>query len=333
MAEPVVRDPLPSTPAALGLIALAAALAVVAPLLAFTASLALLGGAHVLTELRYVDARFAGGPLQKLGPGLVLGLGAIALLRAGKAAGLWGGPDLQQLELMIVAGLGALALPTLAARGPKALGVGVGLIGALGAGLLWAPAALMLVLTWAHNWTPVGFLADALAPAHRRRAAWLGGLAFLGVPLLLLSGVPDALLQGLVQPDLGLPSAGGLERQLGAWLPASSREAPWARAAFSAATFAQLMHYAVVIGVLPRIAPGGPGSPSMTGLARLPALPFALGVAGLCLVGFGGWWADFRAARSWYGVVASVHAWIEVPALLLALLPGAPRPRLSAPLG
>jgi hypothetical protein len=45
----------------------------------------------------------------------------------------------------------------------------------------------------------------------------------------------------------------------------------------------------------------------------------------LSLVGAVGYALDFSEARLWYGVVAAVHAWIELPALLVALAPALSR--------
>ena len=45
------------------------------------------------------------------------------------------------------------------------------------------------------------------------------------------------------------------------------------------------------------------------------------GVVLLSAVAFVGYAVDFKVARSWYGLAAAVHAWVEVPVLLLALAP------------
>jgi hypothetical protein len=42
-----------------------------------------------------------------------------------------------------------------------------------------------------------------------------------------------------------------------------------------------------------------------------------VGLAGA--VAFVAFVADFAGARAWYGVIAAVHAWVELPVLLLAL--------------
>jgi len=325
---PLVADPLPSTPRALLILGAFALLAAGAPLASYTVSLALFGGAHILTELRYVEARFGRGPLLRAPLLLGLGLGGVALLRALKATGLWS--DVTVPELLLVALLSALALPTLREAGPRALVVGLGVTGGLLVALALDPIVLLFVLAAAHNWTPLGFLAEALPRPHRRRALGLGLIAFVALPLLLLTGLPGALVGGSPAAALSWPSAGPLSAQLGAYLPRAQHGADWATAAFSALTYAQLVHYAVVIGVLPRLAPGGPAAPSVIGLSRLSTHTFVGLVTLLSLVGAVGYALDFSQARLWYGVVAAVHAWIELPALLVALAPALSR-RAAAP--
>jgi hypothetical protein len=317
-------DPLPPTGAALGLLGLLALCAAAAPLLSYTASLALFGGAHVLFELRYVEARFGDGPLRRLALGVGLALAGVVGLRAAHALGLWSGPASAQIELALIAALAVMCAPALRARSAgAALGLGLG-VAALCVGLLVEPLLCMVALAVLHNWTPAAFLAEALPPSARRRGALLGLVAFVALPLLIASGLPAAALAAAAPAfasaaaTWGLPSAGPLSAHLGVYLPKAWQGAVQAPALFAAVTFAQLVHYSVVIGVLPRVAPGGAGWPAPVGFSRPPAWAFALGVAALSLVAAVGYLVDYSVARRWYGVIAAVHAWIEVPALLLA---------------
>jgi hypothetical protein len=317
--------PLPSTAAALAALLLAAACATAAPLLSYTASLALFGGAHVLFELRYVEARFGDGPLRRLALGVGLALAGVVGLRAAGALGLWGGAPAAQLELALIAALAVMCAPALRGLPARwALPLGLGLA-ALCAGLLLDPLLTMVCLAVLHNWTPAAFLAEALPAADRRRGRALGLLAFVGLPLLIASGLPGAALTALHPAAAAalfgatLPGAGPLTAHIGVYLPRALQAAPEAPALFAAVTFAQLVHYLVVIGLLPRLAPGGPGWPAPVGLSRPGPRAFALAVAALSLAAAAGYLADFTLARRWYGVIAAVHAWIEVPALLLAL--------------
>lgn len=310
------------------LLVLGAALAsVAAPLLTYGTTLALFGGAHVLTELRFVDRRFSGRLSHALRLGLGLLLAGIVVLRAGKNLGAWGGTGAVQVELAVVLGLGALVMPALWRAGVRPLLIGGGLLALLAWGLLQAPVLALLSLACLHNWTPVGFLAEGLPRAARARGLALACLVFGLLPLLILSGLPARLLPGW--PELSLLSTGPLARNMGAYLPSSVQGAPWALDAFRALVFAQCMHYAAVLGVLPGLAP--PGARGITGLGWPSTRVFALAVGALSLVALGGWALDFGQARSWYGLVAAVHAWVEVPVLLLALVPASAAGALRAP--
>jgi hypothetical protein len=306
----------------------AAVAATAAPLLTYSVTLAVFGGAHVLGELRFVDARFSARLDQRLVWGLTVFLGGVVLLRLAKNLGWWGGAPATQVELMLVAGLGALVLPRLALQGVSALATGVVVVGSVGAGLLFAPVWTMLALACLHNWTPVGFLADGLPRAERKRGLWMGLFAFAAVPLIIASGAPGAMLAtvGAHGPDLTVLPTGSLSQHFSAYLHRSLHHTSWAVPVFSALVFAQCMHYATVLGVLPRIAPGGRGSPSTTGLSRIPTGLFVLGVVCLTAAGLVGFLVDFPIARRWYGVVAAIHAWVEVPLLLLALAPSGAAP-------
>ncbi len=320
------RPPLPATPILLLALSVAAMAATVAPLLSYTASLAFFGGAHVLYELRYVEARFGDGRLRRLAVGVGLALAGVVGLRIASIIGLYSGPGSGQIEIALIAALAMMCVPALKDRGgPAAILVGLS-VGALCTGLLFDPLLTLVVLAVAHNWTPAFFLAEALPVSERRRGLLLGIVAFGALPLGLASGLPVALAEHLGAGVWleGLPGSGPIDRHLGVYLPKAWLQADFATALFSAVTYAQLVHYLVVIGVLPRIAPGGPGAPAPIGLTRPSPRLFALLVAVLSLIGVVGYLADFTLARRWYGVIAAVHAWIEVPALLLAL---AARPR------
>jgi hypothetical protein len=75
--------------------------------------------------------------------------------------------------------------------------------------------------------------------------------------------------------------------------------------------------------VLPRLLSGS----SARGLVRWPSPPrFALLLAVLAAGSLLHFALAFGEARGLYGVFAAVHAWIEVPVLLAAIVLVAPRP-------
>ncbi|MCK8783895.1 hypothetical protein M0638_05805 [Roseomonas sp. NAR14] len=298
--------------------------AVALPLATYTTTLALFGLAHVLSELRYVDARFG----RRLGTRLAgrfaaLLLGAAALRLAGMQG--WLRPEAAVAgELALAALLVALVVGRMRHR--RWLGGAVA--GGLAAGAVLAPFATLLAAAILHNLTPLGFLAERLRGARRRRAMAVAALAFLGLPLLVATGLPFRWLAGagLVAPEAALFPAGGLADHLPAYVPASALWSDWALHAFAASVLAQCLHYAVVIGVLPRLA-GEAERPARGAAGPLLRWPsggplgwrFLLGLgaagAGLAL----GFWLDYAAAKRVYALAALLHAWVEWPILLLAL--------------
>lgn len=313
----------------------AALAATCAPLATYGLTLAIFGGAHVLAELRFVEARYARRMEDRVAQGVGLLLILVAALRLAKQAHLAGGTPATQLELLLVAGLAATTLPSLARRGRRPLAIGLVAVVAVGLGLALAPIWTMLGLACLHNWTPVGFLAEGLPAAERARGLRLGLLAFVAAPLAIATGLPTAALSAfdLAWPQLSLLPAGSLQSNFSAYLHPSLHERDWATAAFSALVFAQCMHYAAVIGVLPRLSPGGPYADSRLGLSRLSTRRFVALVGVLTAVGLVGYGMDFKVARGWYGVLAALHAWLELPVLLLALAPMAvsSRPKAQNP--
>lgn len=303
----------------------AAALAVGAPLLTYTASLAAFGLAHVLSELRYVHARLG----QRVSRGLawVLGvpLGAIVALRVAALCGVTLRGWHIHLELGLVWALAAGVLPWVyRSGGMRALLAGVALCVGLAVGLALSPIATILVLAVLHNITPVGFLAE-LAPdrATRRRWVAVSVLLCVGLPLLIATGLPWRALAsvGLYLPDWTPLPAGPLAEQLGVYLPQAWHAEAWASHAFSAVVCAQVLHYGAVIHVMPRLLSSAPRDEAPVTIRQRAAAVLPLLAVVLCGVLLVGFTQDFSLARRIYGVAAAVHAWLEVPLLMLVLLP------------
>lgn len=312
-----------------GLLVLGSAAASVAlPLATYTLSLAMFGLAHVLCELRYVRARFGGAMERRVAGVLGVMLTGVVGLRLARLGGLMPGGLAASLELGFVFLMSVSVLPALWRRGALRGVAGALLSVGLLIGLLLSPIGALLTLAVLHNLTPLGFLVDALDGP--RRGAWLALAVgvFVGMPLLIATGLPfEALASvapGLIAPQASVLPAGPLEAHLGAYLPRAVHEREWAQHAFSGVVFAQCMHYAVVIHLLPRLLPDAPDE-APDGWPRW-AFGGVVALAGAGLLAY--FWADFATARSVYGVAAAVHAWVEIPVLMLALLgAGALAPR------
>ncbi len=301
-------------PAATAGLLLVMVVTVALPLATYTTVLALFGLAHVLAELRYLDFRFGG----RVGAGL-LGLLAAPLTVAvgARLAGLSGWiPAPVAVGLEVAAG-GVLV--ALAARCfQRVRWPGLCCASALLVAAVVAPFATLLTLAVTHNLTPLAFVAERLD--HRQRGPVLALLAipFVALPMLIATGLPFAWMAqlGLVDPDASpFAAAGSLEVNLGAYVPAASIDQAWALHAFTASVFAQCMHYGAVILVLPRLIDRR-DVPVLRwpGAARFAA--WLAVVAGALALGFA---ADYGLARRVYALAALVHAWIELPLMLLVL--------------
>jgi len=296
-------------------IASAAVGSVALPRLMYVGSLATFGVVHVLSELRYVDRRFGPRVGRSIAVSLALVLAVIALDRIGRRLGLLSARTGDVLELFAGLALVLVVVPLLRGTFARvfALVVGSGL--ALAAAV--APAIAITVFAIVHNLTPVGFLADATRGRPRRGWLAVAAIVFAFIPLTILSGLPwrSVAAVGVAAPEASLLPAGPLAEHMRAYLPASVLDHPWALHAFSACVFLQCAHYLFVIDVLPRTL-----EPTAQGHVNWPAgHRFARLVVGTAIVAFVGFVGDFSAARGWYGVLAAVHAWVEIPLLLLAI--------------
>jgi hypothetical protein len=278
------------------------------PLATYTTSLALFGLAHVLSELNYVDRRFRARLI-----GARLWIGAPILLAVAARAAATAGKLPQAIDAGVELGAAAMlaAGAVLRMRRRRTIGAVAGMV--LAAAAVAAPFQMLLALALLHNFTPLGFVAEALRGGRRRRALLLLGIPLVGLPLLIASGLPCAALArlGLEWPEARFLASGPLAFNLGVYVPASLVSSDWALHAFSGAVFAQIMHYAAVILLLPLLAAETPARWSWRWLAA------GIAVAGvaLALVFF----ADYGLARQLYGLAALVHSWIEIPVLLVAL--------------
>lgn len=285
----------------------------VAPIAAFVLMISAFGLPHVLYELRYVDERFSA----RISPAPLAAIGAlIALIAAARIANgmhvLMG-----DVFLWIELGLGAaLALTATALmRRNKLLGAAIGMAFALGA--TFAPVPTFLVWAWLHNLTPLGFVAEITEGEVRRRWLLLLSVPFFVLPALVATGIFHDLAGLLFQvAELQWTSMFGAgDKPLLSFLPPDS----WDLNLFSAAVVAQSMHYVAVIVLLPQLLRAKQQAPSQT-IVPWPTWPlFAAAVATIAAVAFGIYAVSYTDARAAYGVAAAIHAWIELPILLLAI--------------
>ncbi|WP_224284169.1 hypothetical protein, partial [Streptomyces sp. LS1784] len=292
--------------------ALSAVLALV-PALRAPTGLAVLGLAafgllHNVLELRYVAGRFATvltGPLLRLLLALVTGIVLCRLLPPSRAS--------QAAEILLAYGLLAAACRYGLRGRPRLLAAGAVLLVAAGAASLAFPAYHFVVLAHLHNVVPLLFLAEWSRRLRRGRAGFLALQAgwVLVVPALLLSGLLDGLLS---------QRPGGWTDRLAAAYTPPAWLTPEAGLRFLAVfAFLQTMHYVVWVWFLPRYAPEAAERFD----ARVPALrgvrAWALGAgAGVLLALL--FAVDYAQGRSLYAALASYHAYLEFPVLLMLVL-------------
>lgn len=305
------------------LVLLSAVLSVAFPLGTYTLTLATFGLAHVLTELHYIDNRFHPRLSKTLLQRIIALLLVIATLRFLQVLGLIPTSVSISLELACVTALVTLVTPVLAAKSCK-LGIFATLICiALTIGVIFAPSITLLIFAILHNLTPVGFIAERLRGLVRFRALVACTVVFAILPLIILSGIPYNFLSkiGLIAPSLSFIDAGNLESHLQVFVP-PQLDGEIAIHAFSAAVFLQCMHYAVVIGILPKWTDSKFSFEMEKYLNFLPwsdKTKFKFLVIALSMLLFIYFNQSFTDARMTYGIFAAVHAWVEIPILLLAL--------------
>lgn len=301
-------------------IAAFAALAILAPLATYSVTLAAFGLPHVLSELRYLDRRFGRRIGRRFLLPIALLLPAIVAVRAGtvfhRIPAEWG----FSAELFGVATLALACAGGTVAQ--KALALVVA--GTLGGATALAPYGTAVTLAILHNLTPLGFLWQIAPRARRGRVmAWAAG-GFLGLPLLVATGGPRAALDLLRAPGAAIDPlhAGPLAATLFVYVPPQFLATPHAVDLFTASVVAQGAHYASVILLLPLLL--GRLDPKARGLLAWPRGSwFALLCLAVGIIGLARFFAGFAEARALYGIVASVHAWLEIPVLILALAGGA----------
>lgn len=297
-----------------------AVLAILAPLATYSVTLALFGLPHVLSELRYVDRRFGRRLERRFLLPIAILLPVIVAIRTSVVF------HLLDARFGIPAELGGVAVLALAcARGPsKRKGLAFAIAGTIGVATAFAPYATAVTLSILHNMTPLGFLWQIVPRARRSRTmCWAAG-GFLGLPLLVATGWPRVALRRLVDPALSIDPlhAGPLVDNLFVYVPPPFVATPQAVDLFTASVVAQGAHYTAVIILLPLLL--GRLDRQAHGLVAWPrGLIFALLCAAAGAISLTRFLADFTDARAFYGIVASIHAWIEIPVLILALTGGA----------
>ncbi|GAA2744008.1 hypothetical protein [Kitasatospora cinereorecta] len=293
----------------------AAGLALVTALRA-PAGLAVLGLAtfgilHNVLELRYVSGRFERILTGRFLALLLLLISGIVLCRLLPPA-----PGPRAAEILLT--YGVLATACLYSLRPRPLLLAAAttvLVGAASVSLEF-PAYHFVVLTHLHNLVPLLFLWEWSRGLPRGRTVFLAVQCawVLAIPALLLSGALDGWLAAGTATTDRLATA----YTPPAWLHTS------AGLRFVAVfAFLQTMHYVVWVWFLPRYAPDAAAAfdrrvPLLRG-PRAWLLGCAVGAALAVLFA-----TDYAQGKALYAAVASFHAYLEFPVLLVLVLGMAP---------
>lgn len=328
MTPPAARHAWSCAFACAGLASIALVAAVVmAPLLVYSLALATFGAAHVASELRYVDCRFG----RRIGNARITLMAALLVLAAGaRVLGLTGHAAPATAVTLELGSVALLALSAIA-RPYRRVTLALAVATALALATAAAPFDTAITLSILHNLTPLAFLYEIARPHLRRRTMALALVAFLGLPLLVATGMPRYLFEslGVGASTLDPIGAGLLAGHLHVYVPSPLLASAAAIDLFAASVVAQCAHYAAVIIVLPWLL--ARESPGATGIVPWPRLAMFSGlVAAGSLAVLAGFAVDFAGARRFYGVAASVHAWIEIPLIVIAVTSSA-QPESSRP--
>ncbi len=292
---------------ALAHVAVAFALTLVFPLWLLLLGPLVLGVPHIASDLRFLVARPPAPLTRRVITYALWPLAAMTVLRLSATLG---GPYLPEAELA----LGGAAILTVIwlTNARRSWRIGLALV--LTATIAWAlsaPDAALLGFAHLHNLVAVGlwcWLAARGGPGHH---AWTFGLAVAVAIVALLSGALDATLTaGFSEP------AAGLDAQTMALTMAPFAEPVVALRWVAAFAFAQAVHYAVWIRLMPQRMSGRQPPPTwrrtLEGWRRDLGTPALLGLAALTLSFVVAALFDAVASRHAYLTAALFHGWIEL---------------------
>lgn len=288
-------------------------LALLMPVPMYLASLALFGLPHVVTELAYIAHRYrARWPWRWWVPiGLLLACQAVA------RTGIWLGtypPDVGQIaDLATLLGLAVvMSLAPMRLAWPTrlcAMTVAIGLFWLLQQGH-WLIA--LLILSIAHNFTPLGLAWDLAREDPQHRTMLRAFAIYFSLPLVVV-------LLGWSGHDTFMRTTESETMLLVQQIPTSWRAWTGGQddALMSALALAQCLHYMAVIRWLPQATTSTPPVRVMA-----PCVVWLTMIMTSALMVY--FWVDYGKARQLYGVAAGFHAWLEWPILLMVLI-GQPR--------
>ncbi|MFJ1586392.1 hypothetical protein ACIOC1_24110 [Streptomyces sp. NPDC088197] len=290
-------------------LAAAVALAVSLRLPAGTAvvGLAVFGILHNVLELRYVTGRFEGvlhGPFLRLLGALITGIVVCRLLPPSSAT--------RTAEILLAYVLLAAACVHALRTRPVPLAASCALLAGAAMASLAFPAYHFVVLAHLHNVVPLLFLWEWSRAMPRGRAAFRAVQCgwVLVIPALLLSGALDGLLGA---------GSGWTDRLALSYTPPAWQHTHAGLRFVAVFAFLQTMHYVVWVWFMPRYAPDATEAFERRAPVLRGVRAWALGLGGAAALSVL-FVSDYTRGRSLYAAVASYHAYLEFPVLLMLVL-------------
>jgi hypothetical protein len=300
VSAPVRRPALDSAARDMALVTAAALpLAMANPVAASIGALALFGLAHTFLELRWVLARFR--PV--FTPAFLATTAGLATVIA--LARLTGAP--RQVEIVAgfaLVGAGLLHAGRTGRIPPASVVVAAGALTAALALSLQSPGLYGIVLAHLHN-VVTAVLVWQWAGERKGFRAGIAA-AYAAVPALVLSGAVDFLL-----PAPAVPT-GAARLLAGSIVPPQQLSTAMGVRIVAVFAFLQLVHYGIWCWLLPRRGAGGRAVASGKG----PWLAAAVMATGLLALVFR---TDYATGRTLYGSLATYHAYLELPVVLVLL--------------
>ncbi len=290
------------------IVTITAYLSIFFPFSTYAVSLAIFGVPHVILEIRYLDSRFHNHFGKFFEFFLIQGLLIIAIVRSFCLSGFLTVQFTCKIELCLVLSLVLTATYFLFKQSFKLSLIGLSLSLVITLGILLSPSTTLIIFAILHNLTPIVFITKQFHHYQRKIALRLCFWIFLILPIIVF------ITRWSIEHDISLKN---FAFSLNAFVPTQLQLLPLALPLFSTVTFLQCMHYAIVIGLF-----------SQWTVWKAPTLiqwpqpkyflMLLLTISTLFLISFS---SSFLLTRSFYGIGAVIHAWAEIPLLLMTLIP------------
>lgn len=277
-------------------------LASIAPFISYTVSLVCFGLSHITYELKFLD-QYYGRKYEKPFVRIIIFFSSLFALAT--AISIFFGQPFDAIKFAILIVL--LTLPILKYQ----LYWNTPIIFLVGAGIIYFPVLTYLVFAFLHNLTPIFFLRDRLT--RKRDTFSIVLCIFIGAPIVV--GIFTFLIQNNLGFENFIFSANTQSMLSSHYLVETENLSRLKIAFFSSAVFLQLLHYYFTISILPRL--NEVKAEKWLFWKNSNSLFITVVLSSFILAT--GYMVNFSNVRDYYGILASFHAIIEWPVILLLI--------------